>query len=49
MLFMETYPRPGGEHVNFSRQTGAQTILPGRDFFNDTSMPGYAPYTYPHL
>jgi hypothetical protein len=39
---------PGGEHVNFSRQTGAQTILQGRDFFNDTSMPGYAPYTYPH-
>jgi hypothetical protein len=39
---------PAGEHLNFSRRTGAQTILQGRDYFNDTPMPDYTPYTYPH-
>jgi hypothetical protein len=23
-------------------------ILQGRDYFNDTPMPGYTPYAYPH-
>src|SRR5262249_10348884 len=35
-----------GVHVNF-RQT-SPNILPGRDYFNDTQMPGYTPYVYPH-
>jgi len=39
---------PGGEHLNFERSLGSQTILPGRDYFDDTPMPGYTPYTYPH-
>jgi hypothetical protein len=32
-------------HLNFA---GASTILVGRDYFNDTPMPGYTPYVYPH-
>jgi hypothetical protein len=36
---------PGGVHLNFA---GASTILVGRDYFNDTPMPGYTPYVYPH-
>jgi VCBS repeat protein len=27
---------------------GGFTILAGRDYFNNTVMPGYTPYTYPH-
>jgi FG-GAP-like repeat len=27
---------------------GGFTILAGRDYFNNTPMPGYTPYTYPH-
>ena len=27
---------------------GGFTILPGRDYFNNTPMPGYTPYTYQH-
>ena len=40
--------RPGGEHLNFTQGLGAFTILQGRDYFNDTPMPGYTPYVYPH-
>jgi hypothetical protein len=39
---------PGGEHVNFDTGLGAYTIVQGRDYFIDTPMPGYTPYTYPH-
>jgi hypothetical protein len=39
---------PGGEHLIFERSSGSETILPGRDYFNNTPMPGYTPYTYPH-
>lgn len=39
---------PGGEHLNFEMGVGSQTILPGRDYFDDTPMPGYTPYVYPH-
>jgi len=27
---------------------GNATLISGRDYFNDTPMPGYTPYTYPH-
>jgi hypothetical protein len=40
---------PDGRHVNFT--TGAaqsDTIQVGRDYFQDTPMPGYTPYCYPH-
>ncbi len=39
---------PTGQHINFSNGQGTQTILEGRDFFNNTPMPGYTPYVYPH-
>jgi hypothetical protein len=40
---------PGGEHINFiPAASSAATLLAGRDFYNDTPMPGYTPYTYPH-
>ena len=39
---------PDGRHVNFTTGAGGTTILPGKDYFNDTPMPGYTPYTYPH-
>jgi hypothetical protein len=38
---------PTGAHLNFVLGHGS-TIQEGRDFFNDTPMPGYSPYTYPH-
>jgi len=34
--------------VNFTTGTGGTTIIQGRDYFNNTPMPGYTPYTYPH-
>jgi hypothetical protein len=34
--------------VNFTQSSGGETILRGRDYFNNTPMPGYTPYTYPH-
>jgi hypothetical protein len=34
--------------VNFTTGTGGTTIIEGRDYFNNTPMPGYTPYTYPH-
>src|SRR5206468_5007147 len=40
---------PGGEHINFTpAPTSAASLLQDRDYFNDTPMPGYMPYTYPH-
>jgi hypothetical protein len=33
--------------VNFLAPNRAP-VLEGRDYFNDTPMPGYTPYTYPH-
>jgi hypothetical protein len=38
---------PTGAHLNFVLGHGS-TIQEGRDFFNDTPMPGYVPYVYPH-
>jgi hypothetical protein len=34
--------------VNFKQWSSGASILVGRDYFNDTPMPGYTPYTYPH-
>jgi len=40
---------PTGAPVNITQATGAFAILTeGRDFYNNTPMPGYKPYTYPH-
>jgi hypothetical protein len=40
---------PGGEHINFTPAgSSSATLLQGRDYFNNTPMPGYTPYTYPH-
>jgi hypothetical protein len=36
----------GAVHINFSASTG--NIRPGEHYFNDTPMPGYTPYIYPH-
>jgi len=35
-----------GSNVNIGSST--PTIIEGRDFYNQTPMPGYTPYTYPH-
>ncbi len=35
-----------GHHVNFTSST--PNLIAGRDYFQDTPMPGYTPYTYPH-
>jgi hypothetical protein len=44
----DTYA-PTGAHVNITQAVGAFAFLvEGRDFFNNTPMPGYTPYTYPH-
>jgi hypothetical protein len=34
--------------LNFTAASGGATIIAGRDYFNNTPMPGYTPYTYPH-
>ncbi|HEY4270882.1 MAG TPA: hypothetical protein VGM65_02675 [Candidatus Udaeobacter sp.] len=41
---------PGGAHVNLIRfwTMPPQALIEGRDYFNDTPMPGYTPYVYPH-
>jgi hypothetical protein len=42
---------PTGAHLNLhTGATGftATPIIEGRDYFNDTPMPGYTPYIYPH-
>jgi hypothetical protein len=44
----DTYA-PTGAHVNITQAVGAFAFLvEGRDYFNNTRMPGYRPYTYPH-
>jgi len=37
---------PNGHHINW--QPSSPNLLEGRDFFSDTPLPGYSPYTYPH-
>ena len=37
---------PNNTHVNISPTTSG--FAESRDFFNNTPMPGYTPYTYPH-
>jgi hypothetical protein len=41
---------PSGAHINvhLPETRPAHLILTGRDFFNNTPMPGYVPYVYPH-
>jgi hypothetical protein len=39
---------PTGAHVNFTVGTAGTTLKQGRDYFNNTPMPGYTPYVYPH-
>jgi hypothetical protein len=40
---------PTNAHINIHTATGAFAVLAeGRDFYNNTPMPGYTPYTYPH-
>jgi hypothetical protein len=38
--------RESGVHVNFTPST--KVVVLGTHYFNDTAMPGYTPYTYPH-
>jgi hypothetical protein len=37
---------PNGHHKNWRPESPG--LLEGRDYFSDTPLPGYAPYTYPH-
>jgi hypothetical protein len=40
---------PTGAHITIHAGIGNKGILqPERDFYNDTPMPGYKPYVYPH-
>jgi len=41
---------PDGRHINITVGTGGTpfVFVEGRDYYNDTVMPGYVPYTYPH-
>ena len=42
---------PDGSHINFSQRINAGLgpgLVQGLDYFNNTPMPGYTPYTYPH-
>jgi hypothetical protein len=43
---------PDGSHINFSPTNANAGLGPGLvqglDYFNDTPLPGYTPYTYPH-
>jgi hypothetical protein len=40
---------PGGERINFFvASSTTATLLQSQDYFSDTPMPGYTPYTYPH-
>jgi hypothetical protein len=40
---------PTGESVNFKTGAGNHKLQQeGRDYYNNTPMPGYKPYTYPH-
>lgn len=37
---------PDGSKINF--QPSTPNLKEGRDYFSDTRLPGYTPYTYPH-
>jgi hypothetical protein len=37
----------GGEHINWVNALNPP-LQEGRDYYSDTPMPGYTPYTYPH-
>jgi hypothetical protein len=42
---------PDGSHINFTPGINAGLgpgLVQGLDYFNDTPLPGYTPYTYPH-
>src|SRR6266508_557195 len=39
---------PTNTSVDIHKGTGASSLVEGRDFYNNTPMPGYTPYTYPH-
>jgi hypothetical protein len=40
---------PTGDSVNFKTGAGNHKLQQeGRDYYNNTPMPGYEPYTYPH-
>jgi hypothetical protein len=38
---------PSGNHINFVTTT-LPAVTAGVDYFEDTAMPGYTPYAYPH-
>jgi hypothetical protein len=37
-----------GSKFGFTIAGPTNVIRAGRDYFNNTPMPGYVPYTYPH-
>jgi hypothetical protein len=39
---------PTGADVGITVGTAGQTLLPNRDYYNDTVMPNYTTYVYPH-
>ena len=42
---------PDGSHINFALAVNAGLgpgLVQGLDYFNNTPLPGYTPYTYPH-
>ena len=39
---------PTGAKVKWVKNPSAVTIIEGRDYFDETPMPGYKPYVYPH-
>jgi hypothetical protein len=39
---------PTGVRINITQAAGSFMLVEGRDYFNNTPMPGYTPYTYPH-
>jgi hypothetical protein len=39
---------PGGVHINWYPAVNNPPLQEGVDYFSDTPMPGYTPYTYPH-
>src|SRR4029077_10784074 len=42
---------PDGSHINFAQRINAGMgpgLVQGLDYFNNTPLPGYTPYTYPH-
>jgi len=39
---------PNNTPVNITVGTGGFMLVEGRDYFNNTPMPGYRPYVYPH-